>query len=125
MAYIVGFAFFSRAQSFITPADSYIGCTSTYWLANDGCGLNGQLCGAFNNGTFDFRCPGQCNDVILQNPRTVGDEKVAYVPLIVGGGDDNHTYRGDTFICAAAIQAYVGLSLSQPVEAHDFHAVEE
>ncbi|KAF8634425.1 hypothetical protein AX15_000876 [Amanita polypyramis BW_CC] len=105
MAYIVGFAFFSRAQSFITPADSYIGCTSTYWLAKDGCGLDGNLCGPFNDGTFDFRCPSRCDNVILQNPRTVGDEKVAYVPLIVGGGDDNRTYRGDSFICAAAIQA--------------------
>ncbi|KAH9858211.1 hypothetical protein C2E23DRAFT_856051 [Lenzites betulinus] len=105
VGYIIGFAFFARAQSFLTPADSFIGCTATYWAANDGCGLNGDACGPFDNATFDFRCPAQCNSVILQNPRTVGDEQVDFVPLIVGGGDENRTYRGDTFICAAAVQA--------------------
>ena len=103
--YIIGFAFFSRAQSFLTPADSFIGCTATYWAALDGCGLDGYECMPFSNSTFDFRCPAQCSSVVLQNPRTVGDEQVDFVPLIVGGGDSNHTYRGDTFICAAAVQA--------------------
>lgn len=106
-AYIISFAFFSRAQSFITPAQSFIGCTSTYWLANNGCGQDGQACGPFDNSSFDFRCPAQCENVILQNPRTVGNEQIAFKPLLVGGGDDNRTYRGDTFICAAAIQAGV------------------
>ncbi|EKM83565.1 hypothetical protein AGABI1DRAFT_50810 [Agaricus bisporus var. burnettii JB137-S8] len=107
-AYIIGFAFFSRAQSFLTPPDSFIGCTSTYWLAQDKCGLDGQNCGPFvTEDPFNFRCPAQCDNVILQNPRTVGDEEIAFVPLIVGGGDANHTYRGDSFICAAAIQAGV------------------
>lgn len=104
-AYIISFAFFSRAQSFITPAQSFIGCTSTYWLANNGCGQDGQICDIFDNSSFDFRCPAQCENVILQNPRTVGNEEIAFKPLLVGGGDDNRTYRGDTFICAAAIQA--------------------
>lgn len=104
-AYIISYAFFTRAQSFLTPADSFVGCTSTFWLANNGCGADGQLCAPFSNSSFDFRCPAQCDSVILQNPRTVGDEQVAFVPLIVGGGDSNHTYRGDSFICAAAVQA--------------------
>lgn len=104
-AYIVGLAFFSRAQSFLTPADSFIDCTSTYWAADAGCGLNGSECGPFDNSTFDFRCPAQCSSVILQNPRTVGNVQVDYVPLIVGGGDEQRTYRGDSFICAAAVQA--------------------
>ena len=106
-AYIIGFAFFSRAQSFLTPSDSFIGCTSTYWLANNGCGLDGDNCGPFDNSSFDFRCPAQCAGVILQNPRTVGDEQVVFKPLIVGGGDAVGTYGGDTFICAAAVQASV------------------
>ncbi|KAI0932031.1 hypothetical protein AcW1_000727 [Taiwanofungus camphoratus] len=105
VGYIIGFAFFSRAQSFLTPASSFIDCTSTYWSANNGCGLDGQDCEPFTNSTFDFRCPAQCSSVVLQNPRTVGDMQVDYVPLIVGGGDKNGTYRGDTFVCAAAIQA--------------------
>ena len=105
IGYIISFAFFSRAQSFLTPADSFIDCTATYWTANNGCGLDGELCAPFDNSTFDFRCPAQCSSVILQNPRTVGGEQVDFVPLIVGGGDTNHTYRGDSFICAAAVQA--------------------
>lgn len=76
-------------------------------MANNGCGLDGMDCAPFNDTTFDFRCPAQCSNVILQNPRTVGDGEIAFVPLIVGGGDDNVTYRGDSFICAAAVQALV------------------
>ncbi|KAJ7169742.1 hypothetical protein C8R46DRAFT_1217399 [Mycena filopes] len=104
-AYIVSLAFFARAQFFQTPADAFIGCTSTYWLAENGCGLDGQSCAPFNDSSLDFRCPAQCSGVILANPRAVGDETPAFVPLIVGGGDANRTYRGDSFICAAAIQA--------------------
>jgi len=105
IGYIIGFAFFSRAQSFLTPAGSFIDCNAAYWAANDGCGLDGVDCGPFVNSTFDFRCPAQCSQVTLLNPRTVGNEQVDFVPLIVGGGDSNRTYRGDTFVCAAAIQA--------------------
>ncbi|KAF9462080.1 hypothetical protein BDZ94DRAFT_1261903 [Collybia nuda] len=105
VTYIIGLAFFSRAQSFITPASSSIGCTATYWLPNDGCGLDGGLCLPFIDSLFEFRCPAQCKSVILQNPRTVGDQQVVFTPLVVGGGDANRTYRGDSFICAAALQA--------------------
>lgn len=106
-AYIVGLAFLSRAQSFLTPASSFVDCTSAYWGANAACELNGDDCGPFDNSTFDFRCPAQCNSVVLLNPRTVGDIQVEFVPLIVGGGDPDKTYRGDSFICAAATQAWV------------------
>ncbi|KAF9010360.1 hypothetical protein BDZ89DRAFT_996314 [Hymenopellis radicata] len=102
--YIIGLAFFSRAESFQTPSDAFIGCTSTFWLANSGCGLNGESCTPFTATTYDFRCPAGCTGVILQNPRTVGNEQTAFVPLVVGGGDADATYRGDSFICAAAIQ---------------------
>ncbi|KIY66161.1 hypothetical protein CYLTODRAFT_378156 [Cylindrobasidium torrendii FP15055 ss-10] len=102
--YIIGLAFFVRAQSYLTPADSFIGCTSTYWLANNQCGLDGANCAPFNNTSLDFRCPAQCMGVVLQNPRTVGDEEMDLKPLVVGGGDADATYRGDSFICAAAIQ---------------------
>ncbi|KAH9486607.1 hypothetical protein JR316_0000672 [Psilocybe cubensis] len=106
-AYIIGFAFFARAQSFLTPPSSFIGCTSTFYLANNQCGQDGDGCGPFDASSFDFRCPAQCDNVILQNPRTVGNEQIVFKPLLVGGGDVNMTYRGDSFICAAAIQAGV------------------
>jgi hypothetical protein len=104
IGYIVGLAFFTRAQWYQTPPDSFLGCTATYWLANSQCGLNGVDCLPSEYGQYDFRCPAAC-DVILQNSRTVGDQKQEYVPLIVGGGDVNRTYRGDSFICSAAVQA--------------------
>lgn len=107
VAYIIGFAFFARAQAFLTPPSSFLGCTSTWWSANNGCGFDGKLCAPFDNTTFEYRCPAQCDYVILQNPRTVGNEEIAFKPLIVGGGDPDVTYRGDSFICAAAIQASV------------------
>ncbi|KAM6498425.1 hypothetical protein JOM56_006373 [Amanita muscaria] len=106
-AYIIGLSFFARAQSFLTPSGSYLRCTSSFWFDKDGCGIDGLQCLPFNYSSFDFRCPAQCNNVILQNPRTVGDQQMAYVPLVVGGGDANHTYRGDSFICSAAVQAGV------------------
>jgi hypothetical protein len=103
--YIISVSFISRASSFQTPDEAWLGCTSTFWLMDDGCGLNGESCTPFSNMTYDFRCPAQCRSVVLQNPRVVGTESVDFKPLIVGGGDGNHTYRGDTFICAAALQA--------------------
>ncbi|KAF5375135.1 hypothetical protein D9758_000419 [Tetrapyrgos nigripes] len=104
VGYIIGFAFFARAQWFLTPPESFIGCTDVFWGANIACGLDGQQC-TFDIPSFDFRCPAQCSRTILQNPRTVGDQQANLVPLIVGGGDSEGTYRGDTFICAAAVQA--------------------
>lgn len=43
------------------------------------------------------------------NPRAVGDQQVNYQPLVVGGGTEDGSpgpiYRGDSFLCAAAIHA--------------------
>lgn len=105
--YLVAIGLISRAQSFQTPPESFISCTTTLWYANNACGLDGQDCRPFENATFDFRCPAGCKPVFLHNPRTVGSEQVVFEPLIVGGGDEERTYRGDSFICAAALQAYV------------------
>lgn len=104
-AYIIAFAFFARAQWFLTPSSSLIECTSVLWTENAGCGLNGELCAPFTNTSFDFRCPAQCSSVVLQNPRLVGNTELDFVPLLVGGGDSQKTYRADSFICSAAIQA--------------------
>ncbi|KAG1875604.1 hypothetical protein DFJ58DRAFT_873175 [Suillus subalutaceus] len=104
-AYIISFSFLVRAQWYLTPASSFVDCTSVYWTKDAGCGLDGSLCAPFSNSSFDFRCPAQCSSVVLQNPHLVGDESVDFVPLLVGGGDIQKTYRADSFICASAVQA--------------------
>ncbi|TFK30791.1 LCCL domain-containing protein [Coprinopsis marcescibilis] len=108
IGYIVGMAFLARAQAYMIPPEASWGCVGTFWAANSQCGLDGQDCLPMNTSeTFDFRCPPGCQSGILQNPRTVGAEEVSFVPLLIGGGDPNITYRADSFICSAAIQAGV------------------
>lgn len=103
--YIVSSVFLIRSQWYLDPASSFVGCTSVFWTENAGCGLNGELCAPFSNFSFSFRCPAQCNSVVLQNPRIVGDLEINFVPFLVGGGDNQQTYRADSFLCASAIQA--------------------
>lgn len=48
----------------------------------------------------------------MLNPRTIGNEQIIYRPLVVGGSPDTSegdalVYRGDSFICGAAIHAGV------------------
>ncbi|KAI0402005.1 hypothetical protein F4802DRAFT_609025 [Xylaria palmicola] len=90
------------------PSD--IGCGSVYWTKNNGCGINGVNCRPFTNSSFAFRCPGNCAKNRVLNPRAVGNQEVIYVPLVVGGPPDpsnelNPVYRGDSFICPAAIHS--------------------
>ncbi|TVY45653.1 Uncharacterized protein LOCC1_G002703 [Lachnellula occidentalis] len=53
--------------------------------------------------SFGFRCPANCAGVQLLNPRMIGDQEINYQPLVVGGP----VYRGDSWICGAAIHAGV------------------
>jgi hypothetical protein len=57
----------------------------------DVCGLNGTIC---ENQLVagEYRCLGSCRTG-LGNPRWVGGEEVNGIPLVIGGGDDSHTYR--------------------------------
>jgi hypothetical protein len=88
-----------------------IRCTDRFWDDGNDCGLNGDLCRPFANSTMPFRCPANCKRVQLLNPHAVGDQQVNYRPLVVGGPTDkeetlkNTYYRGDSFICGAAIHA--------------------
>ncbi|KAJ1023589.1 hypothetical protein NDA16_003206 [Ustilago loliicola] len=120
IGWILGFAFLAKSLWYesavigtdgVSRSPAFLSCTSTYWLRNGGCGLDGQDCAPFYTPLGEagqaFRCPANCIDVTLLNPRAVGNERVNYQPLVVGGGDANHTYRGDSFICAAAIHAGV------------------
>ncbi|KAI9750830.1 MAG: hypothetical protein M4579_006292 [Chaenotheca gracillima] len=87
-----------------------IGCGATYWSDGNGCGLNGNDCRPFDNSTFAFRCPGNCIGTQVLNPHAVGDQEILYQPLVIGGpsaGGAGHdaVYRGDSFLCGAAIHA--------------------
>lgn len=87
-----------------------VGCGDTYWDRGNRCGLNGNDCRPFNGSGFAFSCPANCESFHVLNPRAVGDQEVIYRSLVVGGpSNDVHpelaTYRGDSFLCGAAIHA--------------------
>lgn len=88
-----------------------IGCGNTYWVPGNSCGLDGNDCRPFNGSGFAFKCPANCASYQVLNPRAVGREEVIYRSLVVGGprddADQQAVYRGDSFICAAAIHAGV------------------
>ncbi|RYP75414.1 hypothetical protein DL770_007420 [Monosporascus sp. CRB-9-2] len=89
---------------------SSVSCTSTHWSQNNACGLDGMNCRPFNGSGFAFRCPADCAGVQVLNPRAVGAQEIVYRPLVIGGppdpaSDRNPVYRGDSFICGAAIHA--------------------
>jgi hypothetical protein len=88
---------------------SSIGCGWTFWERGNSCGLNGMDCRPFTSGGYLFRCPANCASYKLGNPRAVGDQEVVYQSLVVGGppasGDGPAIYRGDSFICGAAVHA--------------------
>ncbi|KAI5461152.1 hypothetical protein BGZ63DRAFT_356971 [Mariannaea sp. PMI_226] len=86
-----------------------IGCGVTYWGAGNSCGIDGNDCRPFNGSGFPFRCYADCESYHVLNPRAVGDQEIVYQPLVIGGGqsEGKPTYRGDSYICAAAIHAGV------------------
>jgi hypothetical protein len=75
------------------------------------CGLDGRDCLPFDNGAFAFNCPAGCADAQVLNPRAIGGDVVSYRSLVIGGTPDadkvTPMYRGDSFICSAAIHAGV------------------
>ena len=120
--WIVTFALVMR-RGFLSPEiegwgkPDDIGCGNTYWVPGNMCGLNGLDCRPFNNSGFAFKCPANCATYSVLNPRAVGDTEVIYQPLVIGGptsssssagsDDARGVYRGDSFICGAAIHAGV------------------
>ncbi|KOS19758.1 Uncharacterized protein ESCO_000578 [Escovopsis weberi] len=94
------------------PAQS-IGCGDTYWGSGNSCGLDGTDCRPFNGSGFAFSCPASCDGYHVLNPRAVGDQEIIYRSLVIGGPsndvrpEESATYRGDSFICGAAIHAGV------------------
>ena len=85
-----------------------IGCTSRYWLDGNYCGVNGDNCRPFNGTGMAFKCPGSCRNTWVLNPHAVGAQEINYRSFVIGGPGPNDTeaiYRGDSFICGAAIHA--------------------
>ncbi|KAL7415491.1 hypothetical protein BDY24DRAFT_383134 [Mrakia frigida] len=109
-AWIVAFAFLVRQNSFLSRTEpslgdgvSVLGCTSTFWSGNDGCGFDGGNC--LSSGSLTFRCPGGCATQLIYNPRAIGNLLPDLVPLVIGGGEQPPIYRADSFICASAVHA--------------------
>jgi hypothetical protein len=84
--------------------------TSSRGKGND-CGLNGDQCRPFENSTFTFRCPASCTSRTILEPYAVGDQEINYRSLVIGGPSkgswdlDEARYRGDSYICGAAVHA--------------------
>ncbi|EED17620.1 LCCL domain protein [Talaromyces stipitatus ATCC 10500] len=88
-----------------------LSCGARLWHNGTLCGIDGNACRPFDEQKFAFRCPAGCHDTILLEPYAVGDQELNYRSLVVGGAADAEntigSYRGDSFVCAAAIHAGV------------------
>lgn len=116
VCWVFCFSLILHKSSFASDIKGYgspvrLGCTASFWGAANDCGINGDQCRPFANSSFAFRCPAGCIKVQALNPHAVGDHEVVYKPLVVGGPTDktdsisSTVYRGDSFICGAAIHA--------------------
>lgn len=95
-----------------------LSCTDSFWLPDNGCGIEGEKCQPFSNNKLAFRCPAHCVAAAKQRiksatvgastkerPHFVGPETITDGrPLVVGAGP---YFRADSHICAAAV--YSGL----------------
>jgi hypothetical protein len=88
-----------------------LSCDTSLWINEDECGIDGYRCRPFTNTSVPFRCPANCAPEKLWNPRIVGQQSINLQPLVIGGATDlaqpiaSSRYRGDSWICAAAIHA--------------------
>ncbi|PVH95179.1 hypothetical protein DM02DRAFT_601277 [Periconia macrospinosa] len=114
--WILSFSLVLHRSAFTADIPGYgapvrLRCNDRLWSERNGCGLDGDLCRPFANRTMAFRCPANCKRVQLLNPHAVGDQLLNYRPLVVGGPTDEQQpiessyYRGDSFVCSAAIHA--------------------
>ncbi|KAF1953990.1 hypothetical protein CC80DRAFT_595524 [Byssothecium circinans] len=90
-----------------------LACSNKLWYDAPNCGTDGRNCLPFDDSAFAFSCPASCSGTMVLNPKTIGNESIVYRPLVVGGGSpdssegDEYVYRGDSFICGAAIHSGV------------------
>ncbi len=100
------------------------------------CGVDASNCRPFYNVTFVFRCSADCRGTIISSSKTIGDKEYNYRSIVVGGSTTAANsslpiYRGDSFICEAAIHAGIfnnhdgGSDVVSLIEEHnDFPAIE-
>ncbi|KAF2034629.1 hypothetical protein EK21DRAFT_56046 [Setomelanomma holmii] len=89
-----------------------LSCVTNLWPSPQSCGLDGRNCLPFANSSFAFNCPADCLSAQVLNPRAIGNVSINYRSLVVGGaldetGNGAPAYRGDSFVCGAAIHAGV------------------
>lgn len=87
-------------------------CGATFWQPENGCGLNGDGCRPFSATSLAFKCPANCEILHLREKHWVGNHSYEYRPLVIGGppvddDDGKAIYRGDSWICQAAMHAGV------------------
>jgi hypothetical protein len=130
-AWLLTFSLLLKKSAFAVDVEGYgapvtVGCLARFWSvfklvgrvadANGSrsrhnlCGLNGDFCRPFDNSTFAFRCPASCGRTSILEPYAVGSQMINYMPLVIGGpvggaGASGAVYRGDSFICSAAIHS--------------------
>ncbi|KIW13507.1 hypothetical protein PV08_08695 [Exophiala spinifera] len=109
-------------------------CGASFWNEGNGCGLNGNDCRPFSSAHMTFRCPANCKGTHMLEEHMVGNQLLRYQTLVVGGPDPLEpdsvpVYRGDSFICQAAIHAGIttdatgGCGVATLVGSHtNFHA---
>ncbi|PNS21182.1 hypothetical protein CAC42_3520 [Sphaceloma murrayae] len=115
-AWLLAFSLVLWRSSFASEISGYgsparLSCGAKYWNDRNGCGINGDQCRPFANASLAFRCPANCARAQVYTPHAVGDQEIVYRNLVIGGPSDlaepiaSATYRGDSFICGAAIHA--------------------
>ncbi|KAK8045153.1 hypothetical protein PG993_005177 [Apiospora rasikravindrae] len=90
-----------------------LSCTDSFWLPDNGCGIEGEKCQPFSENVLAFRCPANCVTAAKkkktksaassskERPHYVGPEVITDGrPLVVGAGP---YFRADSHICAAAV----------------------
>jgi len=111
--WILAFVLVKHKSTIATEVEGFgrpssIGCGYSNWAPGNSCGVNGNDCRPFNGTGFAFRCPSNCKNHHVLNPRAVGSFEAIYQPLVIGGpsdDDERPIYRSDSFVCGAAIHA--------------------
>ncbi|KAK8069569.1 LCCL domain protein [Apiospora phragmitis] len=93
-----------------------LSCTDSFWLPDNGCGVEGKKCQPFSENVLAFRCPSGCVAAAKkrtgsvassskERPHYVGPEAITDGrPLVVGAGP---YFRADSHICAAAVYSEI------------------